>query len=86
MENWAILVRVLFVYPMKSFINKKGVESSVLKITVGDSSGTMECTMFGETAQRFEGKFKEDQVYEISNGIVAESNYMGKRELKITIN
>jgi len=63
MENWTILVRVLFVYPIKTFINKKGVESSLLKITVGDSSGTIECTMFGEAAQRFEGKFKEDQLY-----------------------
>jgi ssDNA-binding replication factor A large subunit len=63
MENWNILVRVLFVYPVKNFINKKGVESSLLKITVGDHSGTIECTMFGETAQRFEGKFKEDQLY-----------------------
>jgi len=31
-ENWTILGRVLFVYPVKTFINKKGVESSILKI------------------------------------------------------
>ena len=54
MENFVVLVRVLFVHPMKNFINKKGVESQLFSIEVGDHSGaTIDCTMFGETAQRF---------------------------------
>ncbi len=53
MNNWVILIRVLFVKPIKNFINKKGVESSLLNIEIGDNSGTIECTMFGEVAQRF---------------------------------
>ena len=46
MENLAILVRVLFVSPPKTFINKRGVESSLQSIEVGDKSGCIECTMF----------------------------------------
>ena len=47
MENFVLLVRILFVFPVKNFINKKGVESCLLNILVGDKSGTIECTMFG---------------------------------------
>jgi ssDNA-binding replication factor A large subunit len=70
MENFVILGRVLFVNPTRTFINKRGVESAISSIEIGDKSGTIECTMFGELAQRFEGKFKEDQVYEIANAQV----------------
>ena len=63
MENFVIQVRVLFVFPMKTFINKKGVESSLRSIEVGDKSGTIDCTMFGDVAQKFDGKLIEDNVY-----------------------
>ena len=86
MENFVVLSRVLFVFPVKNFINKKGVESSLLNIMVGDKSGTIECTMFGEMVQRFEGRFKEDQVFELANAAVSEGNYLGSRYTKLTIN
>ena len=61
--KWSIQVRVLFVFPMKTFINKKGVESFLKNIEIGDKSGTIECTMFGDVAQKFDGKLIEDNVY-----------------------
>lgn len=58
MENWVVLARVIFVSPLKQIMTKKGTESSVLTIEIGDKSGTIECNMFRESAQRFEGTFK----------------------------
>jgi ssDNA-binding replication factor A large subunit len=86
MENFVLLVRVIFVFPVKTFINKKGVESCLLNILVGDKSGTIECTMFGELVQRFEGRLKEDQIFELANAAVSEGNYLGNRYNKLIIN
>jgi hypothetical protein len=86
MENFVLLVRVLFVNPVKNYINKRGVESTLQSIEVGDESGTIECTMFGEVAQKFEGKFKEDQIFEIANASVSENTYMGQHTLRMIIN
>jgi len=58
----------------------------LMNMLVGDKTGTIECTMFGEMVQRFEGKFKEDQVFELANAVVGESNFMNNRYKKITIN
>ena len=85
MENFVLLGRVLFVNKMKTFINKKGVESSLLSIEIGDKSGTIECTMFGDTAQKFEGNFVEDNIYEISNATIVENIYKGLHTLRVTI-
>mgnify|MGYP006322174149 CR=1 FL=1 len=37
-------------------------------------------------AAKFFDNLKEDSVYEISNGAVIQSSYLGKHELKITLN
>jgi len=38
---------MLFVSPVKQIMTKKGTESSIMSVDVGDRSGTIECTMFG---------------------------------------
>jgi hypothetical protein len=39
MDNWSILGRIISMNPVRNFINKKGVESSVLGFEIGDRSG-----------------------------------------------
>jgi hypothetical protein len=41
MENWTILVRVISLNPLRSFVSKKGVESSLLSFEIGDASGVI---------------------------------------------
>lgn len=57
----------------------------MLSFEIGDRSGVIEGNIFGEAAQRFEGTLKEDQLYEIANGMVAENSYLGSHKLKITV-
>ena len=37
-------------------------------------------------ATKFYDNLKEDSIYEISNGAIIQSSYLGKHELKITLN
>jgi hypothetical protein len=85
MENWVILGRIISISPLRSFISKKGAESSLLSFDIGDRSGVIECTVYGEPAQRYSGTLKEDQIYEIANGFVSESSYLGQHKLKVTV-
>lgn len=48
-----LLARVLFINPVKTFINKRGVESKLMSMEIADRSGVMECTMFSEAVDRF---------------------------------
>jgi hypothetical protein len=58
MDNWSILGRIISMNPVRNFINKKGVESSVLGFEIGDRSGMIECNVFGENAARLAGTIK----------------------------
>ena len=61
------------------------MESSLLAFEIGDRSGVIECNIFGEAAGKFENILKEDQVYEIANGVVNENSYLGSHKLKINL-
>lgn len=48
-----ILGRIISLNPLKTYINKKGVETSLLVFEIGDKSGVIECNIFGESATKF---------------------------------
>lgn len=52
-ENWIILGRIISLNPLKTYINKKGAETSLLVFEIGDRSGVIECNIFGEPAGKF---------------------------------
>lgn len=52
-ENWTIMIRVLFVSPLKTIMTKKGKEQTLMVIDVIDHSGMIQCNLYGETAIKF---------------------------------
>ena len=58
----------------------------MMSLEVGDKSGNIDCTVFGDMAERLSGTLSEDQIYEIKDGYVNENTYLGKSSLRLTIN
>lgn len=54
MENFKIYARLIFLWPIKVFTNKKGNQSEILNLQFGDDTGSIMCTVFGDNASRFE--------------------------------
>ena len=76
LQDWTIRVRVMFINPCRTFINKKGMESTMLTLEVGDKTGNIDCTVCGDMAQRLDGTMKEDQIYEITEFTGALTNLL----------
>lgn len=65
MDNWVVMARVLSISQLKQIVTKKGKDSSILTVTIGDKSGTIDCVMYNEVANKFEQVLAVDEIYEI---------------------
>lgn len=83
MENFRIVARLLFIWPIKTFMNKKGVQSELLNMEFADETGAIMCTVFGESSNRY-CNLIEDSIYSIEGATVVESAYRGVNETKLT--